>query len=226
MARNEMTYSQQQTAPTISRRAYNALTYGLVTISFLVLWGTYLFAEGGGLERMLSGVGGIVLLVGFVIATIGGTILMTVGKKKQSVGLTFAGYALFSLTFGVTLSLILQRYDVGTITYAFGITACVSGIFLIAGVVFPQFFSRIGGVLVIGLAAVILVEIVATVFFHASQTIFDYIVIVLFCGFLGYDSYLMANDQPTVPNALFHASNIYLDIINILIRVLDILDND
>lgn len=226
MARNEMTYSQQQTAPTISRRAYNALTYGLVTISFLVLWGTYLFAEGGGLERMLSGVGGIVLLVGFVIATIGGTILMTVGKKKQSVGLTFVGYALFSLTFGVTLSLILQRYDVGTITYAFGITACISGIFLIAGVVFPQFFSRIGGVLVIGLAAVILVEIVATVFFHASQTIFDYIVIALFCGFLGYDSYLMANDQPTVPNALFHASNIYLDIINILIRVLDILDND
>lgn len=225
MARNEMTYSQQQTAPTISRRAYNALTYGLVTISFLVLWATYLFAEGGGLERMLSGVGGIVLLVGFVIATIGGTILMSVGKKKQSVGLTFAGYALFSLTFGVTLSLILQRYDVGTITYAFGITACVSGIFLIAGVTFPQFFSRIGGVLVIGLAAVILVEIVATVFFHASQTIFDYIVIVLFCGFLGYDSYLMASDQPTVPNALFHASNIYLDIINILIRVLDLLDN-
>ena len=69
------------------------------------------------------------------------------------------------------------------------------------------------------------VEFVAVVFFHTNQTIFDYIVIILFCGFLGYDSYRMSVDEATVPNAIFHASNIYIDIVNILLRVLDIMDN-
>jgi FtsH-binding integral membrane protein len=151
---------------------------------------------------------------------------MTVGKKKQSVGLTFSGYAIFSLTFGVTLSLLLQRYDIATITSAFAITACISGIFLIAGVVFPQFFARIGGVLCVSLFAVIIVELVATMFLHIDQTFTDYIVILLFCGFLGYDSYLMSVDEATVPNAIFYAAEIYIDIINILVRVLDIMDRD
>ncbi len=225
MDQREATLSQQQSAPTISRRAYNALTFGLVTVSFLILWGTYTFASGGGLQRTFSGAGGIVALIGSFVLTIVGIVLMSVGKKKQSVGLSLAGYTVFSLTFGVTVSLVLERYSIGTITYAFGITACISGIFLVAGVTFPEFFSRIGGILCLGLIATIVVEFVAVVFFHASQTIFDYIVIVLFCGFLGYDSYLMSSDRPTVPNAIFHASNIYLDIVNILLRVLDILDN-
>jgi len=225
MARYEASLSQQQSVPTISRRAYNALTFGLVTISFIVLWGTYQFAAGGGLERVFTG-NPLIALIVFVVATIGGVILMSVGKARQSVPLSLVGYVMFSLTFGVSLSLILQRYDVGTITYAFAITACVSGIFLIAGVTFPQVFSRIGGVLFIGLITVTIVELVAVVFFHASQTIFDYIVVLLFCGFLGYDSYCMSVDAPTVPNAIFYASDIYIDIVNILIRVLDILDND
>lgn len=226
MARYESSLTQQQAAaPVIGRRAYYGLTFGLVTLSFLTLWGTYLFAGNGGLEHLLAGKGMIALVV-FIVATIGGAILMSVGKSKQSVGMCLAGYLMFSLTFGVTIALLLQRYSIGTITYAFGITACISGIFLISGVLFPQFFARIGGVLFVGLFAVVLVEMIATFFFHADQTIFDYIVIALFCGFLGYDSYLMAVDQPTVPNAIYYACDIYLDIVNILLRVLDILDND
>lgn len=221
----EASLSRQSSAPGISRRAYNALTYGLVTVSFIVLWLSYQFAAGGGLQRIFAGKELIALIV-YVVATIAGLILMTVGKKKQSVGLTFSGYAIFSLTFGVTLSLLLQRYDIGTITSAFAITACISGIFLIAGVVFPQFFARIGGVLCVSLFAVIIVELVATMFLHIDQTITDYIVILLFCGFLGYDSYLMSVDEATVPNAIFYAAEIYIDIINILVRVLDIMDRD
>ncbi|MBO7674977.1 MAG: US12 family protein [Atopobiaceae bacterium] len=225
MPRYEGSIDRQQSIPTISRRMYNALTYGLVTVSFIVLWGTYQFAAGGGLDRFFSG-NPLIPLIAFVVATILGIILMSVGKSKQNVGLSAVGYVLFSLTFGFTVSLALQRYDVGTITYAFAITACVSGIFLVAGVTFPQVFSRIGGVLIVGLIGVMVVEFVAITFFHADQTIFDYIVIALFCGFLGYDSYRMSVDDPTVPNAIYHASDIYIDIVNILIRVLDILDRD
>ena len=225
MAPREMTLDQRGSAPSISRRAYNALTFGLVTVSFLVMWGTYLLTNGGALMSFFMTGGGIVALIASLVATIVGIILMSVGKSKQSVGLSLTGYTLFTLTFGITVSLALQRYEIGTIAYAFGITACVSGIFLIAGVTFPQVFSRLGGALCFGLIAVMVVEFVAVVFFHANQTIFDYIVIILFCGFLGYDSYRMSVDEATVPNAIFHASNIYIDIVNILLRVLDIMDN-
>ena len=210
----------------ITRRLYNALTYGLVAVSFLVLGFTYNFCESGGLEKILGSGMGIGVLIGALVGSIGGIIVMGIGKSKQSVGVSMVGYTLFSLTFGFTTALLLDRYDVGTITTAFTVTAALSGVFLVAGVLFPNAFSRLGGVLTIGLIGLIVIELVTSIFFHVDQTLFDYIGIALFCGFLGYDSYVMSADQPTVPNAIFHASNIYLDIINILVRVLDILNRD
>lgn len=226
MSGYETQLSNQQSTATISRRAYNLLTFGMVTISFLITWGMYQFVESGALFRTFSAINPVVLLIVYLVGSFGGIIIMSVGKKNQSVPASLIGYALFTLTFGGTLALALTHYDIGTISYAFGITACVSGIFLVAGVTFPEVFSKIGRMLVIALLAVIVVEFVAVIFFHADQTIFDYLVIAIFCGFLGYDAYCMSMDVPTVPNAIFYASDIYIDIVNILIRVLQILDRN
>lgn len=223
MSRYEASLGTQM-VPTISRRAYNALTYGMVTVSFIITWGMYRFVNDGGIQNLFGGLNPIIMLIVYLVGSIGGIILMSVGKSKQAVPISLVGYGIFTLTFGGTLALLLTRYNVGTIYYAFAITACISGIFLILGVMFPQFFAAIGRVLVGALLAVIVVELIATIFLHADQTIFDYIVVILFCGFLGYDSYRMAQDSPTVPNAIFYASDIYIDIVNILIRVLDIMD--
>lgn len=224
MADSNASISRQVSAPVISRRAYNALAFGLVTVSFLIMWGTYLFTAGGGLYTMFGGMGMLVSLIVALVGTIAGLVIMSKGKKDQNVALSLVGYGLFSLTFGFTIALALMYYDVGTIAYAFGITACLSGIFLVLGVMFPDFFASIGRLLGLSLIAVILIELVAVIFFHADQTIFDYIVILIFCGFIGYDSYQLAMDEPTVPNAIWHASDIYVDIANILLRVLDLLD--
>ncbi len=225
MARVRTSISNPTTLPTISRRAYNALTYGMVAVSFLVLWGTYLFAQGGGLSHLFTGGKALPVTIGSFVITIVGLLVMGWGKSKQSIPITLVGYVIFMLTFGISISFALQRFNIGTIYYAFGITACISAIFLIAGVTFPEFFSRIGGVLFISLFALIIVEFVAVFLFHANQTIFDWIGIFIFCGFLGYDSYVMSSDEPTVSNAIFHAVSIYIDIVNILLRVLDLLDS-
>lgn len=211
--------SRQENVGLISRRAYNMLTFGLVTVSFLVMFVMCGFASGSALS------GSLVVTILSIVASIGGIVIMGIGKSKQNVGLSLVGYALFTLSFGWTLSLILRRYDVGTINYAFAITGCVSGIFLILGTLFPSFFARLGNVLFGALIAIMLVELVSVLFLHLNQTFIDYIVILLFCGYLGYDSYMMSSDDPTVPNAIWYACNIYTDIVNILIRVLDILDN-
>lgn len=229
MSRYEASISRQQVGTTISRRAYNGITFGLVTVSFAIMGAMYLFASSPAFHALTSGLGSMGTIVAFVatlVLSIGGIVLMNVGKARESVGISFAGYAIFSLTFGLTTAIGLMYYNVGTIAYAFGITACLSGIFLILGVTFPEFFARIGRILFVGLIAVILVELVAVLLFHANQTIFDYLVIALFCGFLGYDAYRMASDVPSVPNAIWYASDIYLDIVNILLRVLSLLDRD
>ncbi len=224
MARDLSLMGNQIGAPTITRRAYNALTFGIVSLAFLVTWGEYSLIMNGSLNFLLRNAL-VTLLVSFVL-TIAGIILMSVGKSKQSVGISVGGFALFTLTFGATTALALTHYSVGTIAYAFLITACLAGIFLVAGVIFPEFFSRIGGVLMIGLLGLIIIETVAVLFFHANQTLFDYVAIALFCGFLGYDAYIMSQDAPTVPNAIFYATDIFLDIVNILIRILNIMDRD
>lgn len=226
MAQHDTSLSTPRATQAISRRAFNALTFGLVTVSFLIMWGMYLYASGPAMLRLAQS--GILMpvFIASVVADFAGIILMNIGKSKESLPLSIVGYTLFTFALGFSLAIGLTAYDVGTITYAFGITACLSGIFLVAGVTFPEFFSRIGRILFISLIALIVVEFVAIVFFHANQTIFDYLVIALFCGYLGYDSYLMASDTPTVPNAIWHASNIYLDVVNILVRVLRILDRD
>ena len=223
---NDVTLYGASDAPLISRRTYNALCFGLVTASFLVMYLMYGLAAAGVLDGLLApGAGGIVTLVVALVGTIGGILLMGSGKKSQSVGVSLAGYLLFSLTFGLTIALALEHYTGQTISSAFGITACLAGIFLIAGVTFPDFFASIGHLLFLSLIALIAAEIVGTLVFHANQTVFDYIAILVFCGFIGYDSYQLAADDPTVPNAIWHACDIYVDIANVLIRVLDLLDN-
>lgn len=210
----------QEMAPaagTISRRAYNLLTFGIVTASFFIVWVTQTVFN---LQAP-----GLVFSIGAIILSIAGIFVMGAGKKKQSIPMTAIGYVMFTMTFGVSLTFALSYYNVGTVAYAFACTACLSGIFMILGVMFPAFFEKVGRICALALIGVIIVEVIATIFFHADQTIFDYIVIAIFCGILGYDSYKMAADEPTVPNAIWHAADIYADMVNILLRILDIVGN-
>ncbi len=223
MAQHASVVPSQLNASSISRRAYNALTFGIVTLAFLITWGEYLLVANGTLPVLAGGALGLILTFALTII---GLVVMSIGKGKQSVALSATGFAVFVLTFGATLAIALTRYSLPTIYYAFAITACISSIFLILGVMFPSFFSRIGGVLMVSLIALIVAELIATIFFHVNQTVFDYLVVIVFCFFLGYDSYRMTADAPTVPNAIFYAADIFLDIVNILIRILSIMDRD
>jgi len=90
------------------------------------------------------------------------------------------------------------------------------------GVTFPKFFQRVYGIGFGILLATILVEIVL-MFMGVSQTITDLIVIVVFAGFIGYDTYVATTVPPTLPNAVLMASNLFVDIINVFLRILNIL---
>lgn len=51
-------------------------------------------------------------------------------------------------------------------------------------------------------------------------TVWDVLVALLFCGYIGYDWAVAQREEKTVDNAVDTCVGLYLDIINIFIRVL------
>jgi FtsH-binding integral membrane protein len=91
------------------------------------------------------------------------------------------------------------------------------------GTIFPAFFQSIAGALSISLLLVIIWEAVEIFFLHIHHDIIDWIVVLIFCGYVGYD-WGRANRLPrTVDNAIDSAASLYMDIINLFLRILRIL---
>ena len=101
----------------------------------------------------------------------------------------------------------------------FTATAVIMIVFGFDGIMFPNFVARLQGVLVVGLLAIVAVELVLALM-GVQQSITDIAVILLFCGFIGYDVYRATTAVPTFTNALWYAVDLYLDIINVFLRLL------
>lgn len=213
--------SQEGPAPKIiSRRLYNAALTGFIVLSFVIMAvcsniaGTYAFMRFLVENPLLC-------MVGCLVGSFGGIIVMSIGRSKENLAVGLIGYAMFSLTFGFTTALALSAYDLDTISLAFSATAGIMIIFGAAGIMFPNFFARLQGVLVVGLLSIIVVELVFA-FMGVQQTLTDIAVILLFCGFIGYDVFRATTAVPTLSNALWYAIELYLDILNVFLRLLSL----
>ncbi|MEO1973409.1 MAG: Bax inhibitor-1 family protein, partial [Pirellulaceae bacterium] len=103
------------------------------------------------------------------------------------------------------------------------VTGLVTLVMMVLGSLFPTFFEKIVGALTIALTAVIIVEMIAAFIFHVQYGIIDWIVIVIFCGYIGYD-WGRANSIPkTLDNAVDSAASLYMDIINLFLRILRVM---
>ena len=217
-------FVEVQGSPRISVRAYNLIMAGLILIGFGVMGAGSMWARTLSFQLMLAN---NFLLLGFgpLIASIAGIIMMSVAAGKQSTGLSLAGFAVFVAGFGITAGVALASYGLPAINTAFFATAGITAVAGIAGLMFPGFFRRIGGILLSVLIGVILVEIVL-MFMGVDQTVTDWIVVALFSGFIAYDFNRAASLEPTVPNAVLSASNLFVDIVNILLRLARIFSRD
>ena len=113
--------------------------------------------------------------------------------------------------------------SLGGISEAIRITGLVTIAMMCLGTLFPAFFQKISGVLTIALLLVIVVELIEIFIFNTHHGILDWIVVLIFCGYIGYD-WGRANQIPkTVDNAVDSAAALYMDIINLFLRILRIL---
>lgn len=216
-------YTEQRQGPAprlISRRLYNLVLTGLVLLSFAIMAACsqmtstlefWMFVQRNPLLFTL------LTLVG----SFGGIIVMNIARARENLSLGMIGYTVFTLTFGFTTSMVLSMYSLDTITAAFTATAGIMVVFGAAGIAFPRFFERLMPICALGLLAVIVVEF-ALMLFGVQQSLTDIAVIVLFCGFIGYDVHRASTAVPTLSNAVWYAIELYLDIINVFLRLLQL----
>ena len=210
-------FVETQGSRRISVRAYNLIMAGLIFAGFLVMGAGALWSRTLSFQLMLVG--------NPMVASIAGIIMMSVAAARQSTPLSFAGFALFVAGFGITAGVNLSLYDLPTVNTAFFATAGITAVAGVAGMAFPSFFQRIGGILLSVLIGVFLVEVVL-MFMGVQQTVTDWIMVAVFSGFIAYDFNLAARLEPTVPNAVLSASNLFVDIVNVLLRLLRIFSRD
>lgn len=203
----------------ISVRRYNAV------MLLILLWGflvntvmVYYFAIP--IMRLLSGVGPLWIFIGYFVLAIAG---IAISARSTNPWISFLGYNLLVLPIGVLLCLILPGIPAVIVTKALLLTGIVTATMTLLGLVAPNVFLGMGRTLFIALIVGILAELVATFLFHYSGTAFDWLFVVLFSGYIGYDVAKSQIYPKTVDNAVDCALDIYLDIINIFIRLLALL---
>lgn len=190
-----------------------------LAIGMILLWGffvNYLIVNFMPLS-FYEKVDPIVLLIGYFVLCLAGSMMSKISKNPV---ISFIGYNLVVLPMGTVLNLFLLEFEAAIIIRSVVITGVVVLLMMILGATFPRFFMSIGRALGVSLLITIIVELLSIFFFPTMGVYIDYFVILIFCGYIGFD-WGMANALPkTLDNAVDVAANIYVDIINLFIRIL------
>jgi FtsH-binding integral membrane protein len=201
---------------TVSDRVYNLIIGGVLLYGFAVNWLMVKFVPADLAFRF----GFWPFIIGYFVLCFAGIAIFT--KSKNPV-LSFIGYNLVVVPFGFVVNIAVSAYDPAIVLQALKITGLTTGVMMLAGSLYPDFFRRIAGALFVALISVIIVQFVFIIFFHDSPAFIDWIVVFIFCGYIGYDWSRAQHIPKTADNAVDSAAALYMDIINLFLRILRIL---
>lgn len=161
-----------------------------------------------------------VLLIGYFVCAFSG---IAISAKSDVPAISFIGYLLVVVPVGVVITPFVQHFDPAIVEKAVLFTASLTFIMAGLGAMFPMFFRGIGKILFWALLASIVAELIMIFAFHYKPAFMDFIVAIIFMGFIGYDYSKALEDDATVDAAIDRAVALYLDIINLFIRILEIM---
>ncbi|MGY3765133.1 Bax inhibitor-1/YccA family protein [Vagococcus vulneris] len=171
---------------------------------------------------------------GIWIAQLVLVIYLSKATASNNAAKSVGGYIVYSALTGITLSITLQLYDIGTITYAFITSAVTFIVMSVVGVVIKKDLSAIGQALY-SLVIGIIIATLLNVFLLKSSPVDFFIslaMVVVFAGLTAYDNqkikaiYLQAGDQAVTGIAVYCALSLYLDLINLFYAFLRIFSRD
>ena len=140
---------------------------------------------------------------------------------------SFVGFNLVVGGMSAILGPVLAEYAInepGLIERAAAFTALVTAVMTVSGFLFPNFYKSIGGALFVALSSLVVVSILR-LFIPALQGvgIIDYAGAGIFSLYIGYDMWRASEIPSTVDNAVDVSVSLYLDILNLFLRILRIM---
>ena len=151
--------------------------------------------------------------------------------KKDNLILAGILYGVYTIVNGVTLSVVFLAYEMGSIMEAFLMAGIVFGVMAAYGYFTKKDLTQIGSICTMALFAVILVSLANMFLIHSSglDLIMDYVVVLLFVGITAYDMYKMkqmiivGGEEEINRVALYTGMELYLDFINLFLRLIRIM---
>lgn len=161
-----------------------------------------------------------------VIAEIGiGLFLSARIYKLKAVTATILYFAYAILT-GATFSSLFLVYNLSSIIFVFLATAIVFGIFAVIGKSTKVDLRGMGTYLIMGLVAVIIIEIINMFILNSTLDIVTCVIaIIIFMAYIAYDTQMVVRignsvNVPMESLALIGAFSLYLDFLNLFLRLL------
>lgn len=189
--------------------------------SAIVAWYTY--SSGLFLQLAMKGTFGIILIVELVVVLLFSFLF----RKLPPVAVGIL-YFIYSMVNGVTLSTIFYLYELNSIIYLFGISALIFAALAFIGYKTEADLTSWRPYITVFLIAGIVMSLI-NLFLKNSMfdLIIDWFVLALFCGVTIYDlnKVKMLESEVETGDEKLHiycAMQLYLDFINIFIRILSI----
>ena len=206
-------------ATILDDRTYNialgsAVMYGLILNIIMCV----------ALGNKMARVDPLMLIIGYFVSCIIGVLL---SSKSDNPIISFIGYNMVVVPVGLVLSITISAYVkagagnliLQAIVYTTVITAVMIGL----SIAMPDFFSKIGWILFGALLGLIVAELLALFLFPGTQNVLAWIGAGIFALYIGYDYWRAQQFPKTLDNAIDCAVDIYLDIINLFLKILRIL---
>lgn len=173
---------------------------------------------------ILSGMSyGVVALIELVVVLVFSFLF----KKLSPLAVTILFY-LYAFTNGITLSVIFAAFEINTIFWALFATSLLFGGLALYGYTTKRDMTKFSSILMVTLIAGVIVSLI-NLFIGNSlvEIVIDWVMLFVFCGFTIYDMNKIKNISQELDGDyeklyIYGAMQLYLDFINIFIRILSI----
>lgn len=174
---------------------------------------------------------GSVVIIALCVVQLGLNIFFCARLEKMSTQTAWICYILYAALTGVTLSTIFYAYDLGSIALAFVVTCVMFVVMAIIGHSTKVDLSKFSGLIFPALIGLIIASVI-NIFLKSEMItwIVCYAGIIIFLGLIAYDTQKLrlyyqeglSNPGMNEKFMIFGAFGLYLDFINLFIRLLEI----
>lgn len=165
-------------------------------------------------------------IIPIIIIELAVALIMGFGIKKMNPLTTKICYIIYCVVTGITFSTIFLAYEMGSIMLIFLITSIMFGMMAAIGYKTKMDLTKFSTLLFVALLSIIIVSIINIFIGSSSLEIVLCIVgIIVFLGYTAYDMNTVKQLVMTIGEdkaAVYGAFQLYLDFINLFIRLLEL----